>query len=45
MLRCVDYMGVQDVENAHLGFTNVVTNFLHLLEDEVAYGDGWLENS
>lgn len=39
MLRGVDYMGVLDVQRAHAGFTNVVTNVSYVIANEEVYGN------
>lgn len=44
VLRCVDYMVVQDVVSGYPGFTNVATKFPRLSVDEVIYGGGLPES-
>lgn len=44
MLRCVDYLRVQDVTSAHRGFTNEVISLPRLSVHEVIYGDELFEN-
>lgn len=44
ILRCVDYMGVQDGVSAHPGFRNVVTNISCLSVNEVVQGDELSKN-